>query len=349
MNQATKEKYIKRCFQICQRTWRTTKTNPIVGAVLVYNDRIIGEGYHKVFGEAHAEVNCIANVAKGDEEYIEHSSLFLSLEPCSYVGKTAACSTLILNKRIPRVYISCQDPNPLVSGKGIKILEKHGVHVESGILEKEGQIILRKFKVNMLQKRPFIALKWAQSQHGYSGIVGESVWYTGQASKVKAHALRSQFDAILVGTNTVLLDNPTLNNRLAPGINPTRIVIDLSEKIDKKKSIFQGEQETIIVTKKPDYKLPNPNFQKCILIEGEMIDWSSLFAKLFDFGISSVLIEGGPSIHKSIANERLWDEAHILSSKHQQNHGLRAPTLIGRRLESVTLGSDRYDHILASH
>ena len=349
MDQATKEKYIRRCFQLAQKAWRTTHTNPVVGAVLVYEDRIIGEGYHEKYGEAHAEVKCLDSVSEKDRDLIPKSDLFISLEPCSFHGKTGACSKLIIKNKIPRVYLSCIDPNPIVSKNGILEMQQAGIHVEYGILQEEGEILLRKFMVNILKKRPFIALKWAQSQHGFSGLENTSVWYTNPISKIKAHYLRAQFDAILIGTNTIKTDNPKLNNRYAPGISPTIILIDLEESIDKKAHVLNAEVETYIITNKPNYQLNN-NLNQCLLLTpNEMIDWDTILAELYKKGISSVLIEGGPRTHKSFVEQRLGDEAHILSSKHQQNHGLRAPTLIGRRLESVYLDTDRYDHILATH
>jgi len=346
MDIVIKEKYMTRCFDLAKRSWRSTNINPVVGAVLVYEGRIIGEGYHQKFGEAHAEVNCLQSVSENDQKYIEKSDLFISLEPCSFIGKTPACSSLIIEKNIPRVHISCKDPNPKVSGNGISALKEHGIEVYEGILEEKGQVLLRKFKVNILQKRPFIGLKWAQSKLGYSGLEDQSVWYTNALSKVQAHNIRAQFEAILVGTNTIKLDNPKLNNRLAPGINPTRIIIDLKEEIDKSSEVFKGDQNTIVITRKENYFLPNNNLHSNFILDNDLIDWQLLMSKLYDLGISSVLIEGGPSTHKSLINEGLWDEAHILSSKHPQNHGLRAPTLVGNRLLSVSLDEDRYDHIL---
>lgn len=349
MDQSTKETYIRRCFRIAQRSWRTTHSNPIVGAVLVHNGRIIGEGYHQKFGEAHAEVNCLNSVAESDKQLISESDLFISLEPCSFIGKTPACSSLITQYKIPRVYIASIDPNPKVSKNGILALEQSGIHVEYGILQEEGDILLRKFKVNILKKRPFIALKWAQSAFGYSGLENSSVWYTNPISKIKAHFLRAQFDAILVGTNTVIHDDPQLNNRYAPGIDPVRIVIDIHERIPKTAKIFSKDQFTYIITSKQNYNIPENQENEIILINTEIINWHEILSVLFEKGISSILIEGGSHTHKSFVQERLWDEAHILSSKHPQNHGLRAPTLVGKRLESVSLGADRYDHMLPMH
>ena len=345
MIQQQKELYMRRCFQLARKAWRTTSFNPVVGAVLVFEDRIIGEGYHEVYGEEHAEVNCIKSVSTSDRKLIKGASLFVSLEPCSFIGKTPACSTLIIEHKIKQVFISCIDPNPLVSGNGIEFLRNKEIQVETEILQKEGEILLRKFKVNHLKKRPFVALKWAQSSNGISGVEGESVWFTNAFSRVLAHKLRANFEAIMVGTNTVIVDSPSLDNRLYPGANPIKIILDKHARISEYSKTFGGSQNVKIITSKMDYK-DYGNHIEIIYISEQNYTIDEILHQLYLRNISSVLVEGGPTLQKSFIKDRLWDEAHVLSSKNEHSGGIVSPRVEGYRYESVSLQQDRYEHIL---
>lgn len=335
---------MNRCFQLARKAFRDTNKNPMVGAIMVNDGRIIGEGYHEKYGEAHAEVNCYKSINKADREKINESTLYVSLEPCSFHGKTPACTSLICATPPAKVILSTIDPNPKVAGTGIKILEDRGIKVKSGICEQDGIDLIRKFNINIFQKRPYIALKWAKSKHNYAGIPGKPVWFTGQESRFFAHKLRSKFEAILIANNTVNIDNPQLDNRLASGPSPIKIVIDRNEQIDKASKLFHQGEKVIIFTTKKDYHRPS----KLVHVEhisSENFKWMKIMKKLYGLNITSVLIEGGPSIQKSFINEGLWDEAHVLSSNHPLQEGIKAPLASGKLKSSVYLGEDHYQMI----
>lgn len=345
-SQKFSEQIMLRCFHLARKAFRTTNKNPMVGSILVHNNKIIGEGYHQVFGKEHAEVNCFKNVSIKNQKFIHDSILYVSLEPCSFIGKTPACSQMIIQKRPKKVIISCLDPNPKVAGSGIEMIKNAGIEVEIGILEEQGKSLLRKFEINLFQKRPYVALKWAQSTHGYAGLPDTSVWFTNDFSRIKAHQIRANFEAILIGSNTVSLDNPTLDVRYSIGQNPIKIVVDRFEKIPKESQLFHNGENCIIITLKTDYQLPKPEKNKLLVLPDQKNDWKFIFEQLFLLGISSVLVEGGPTIQKSIIKDRLWDEAHVLSSSHQLDYGIKAPNVEGYRYKSISLGTDKYNIII---
>lgn len=336
--------YMRRCFHLARKGFRHTDQNPMVGAVLVYKNRIIGEGYHEAYGGPHAEVNCFQNVRQEDEKLIRKATMYVSLEPCSFHGKTPACSTLIIKKNPAAVVVGCLDPNPKVSGKGIEALRQNNIPVQSGILEDEAKSLIKKFKINLFQKRPFIALKWAQSKFGYAGLPDQSVWFTNQYSKVKAHQLRGQFEGILIGANSVILDNPKLDNRLGTGPSPQKIIIDPRARVPFNSQLLNHGEHAIVISKEAATNT-NSSSYKWVQISNDSWNWDTIFRRIFQEGITSVLVEGGPTLQTTIIKEGLWDEAHVLSSKHPLQHGIRAPKVEGRRLDHVTLADDEYFHI----
>src|SRR5690348_3772405 len=281
---------MSRCIQLAKLGAGNVAPNPMVGGVLVYENKIIGEGYHQRFGEAHAEVNCINNVAEENKSLIEKSTMYVSLEPCAHHGKTPPCSDLIIQKKIKKVIVGCQDIFKEVAGKGIEKLENAGVEVITGVLEHECRDLNRRFFTFHQKQRPYIILKWAQSANGKIGSDGdERILISNNYSNRLVHKWRSEEAAILVGTNTVLKDNPSLTTRLWKGNNPVRIVIDKELKIPPSSKIFNEQAETLIfnlskssATKNIRFiKLDNENFLK------ELLDW------LYKNNIQSVLVEGG--------------------------------------------------------
>ena len=287
------EKYMRRCLQLARCGRIGAAPNPMVGAVIVHNGRIIGEGYHQRCGEAHAEVNAIANVRR--PELLRESTLYVSLEPCAHYGKTPPCANLIVEKRIPRVIIGCRDPFAKVDGRGIAILREAGVEVVVGVLEQECLWLNRRFIIFHTQKRPYITLKWAQSKDGFIDRIRNSheelpVKFSTPLTSALVHKLRSENDAILVGRRTWELDKPSLTVRHWYGRNPRPIV--LSKKND-------------------DYPT----------------DLNSLMKKLHEDGVQTLLVEGGSRTLQSFIDAGLWDEARVETSPLVLIDGVKAPTL----------------------
>ena len=214
---------MNRCIQLALSGAGNVAPNPMVGAVLVYEDRIIGEGYHKKYGEAHAEVNCIKQVKEADQPFIEKSTLYVSLEPCAHYGKTPPCADLIIKHRIPKVVVGCRDPFDQVNGKGIEKLAEAGIEVITGVMEEECRWLNRRFFTRVLKHRPYVVLKWAQTADGFFAPEDDTqYWITGLESRKLVHRWRAEEDAILVGKNTAAIDNPQLNVRYAPGRSPRK-------------------------------------------------------------------------------------------------------------------------------
>lgn len=350
MAYAQKESYMKLIIERAGQAFRSSGGNPCVGAMLVHNDEIISIGIHEKYGGPHAEVNCIDSVPDDKKHLISESTLYVTLEPCCIHSKTPPCTKKILKHGIKKLVVGCLDPNPLVASQGIDILRNEGVDVEVGICEKEAKLLIRKFKVNILEKRPYIALKMAVSRDGYSGKKDKSIWLTNEFSRIQAHKLRAMFEGIVVGYNTVNLDNPKLTNRehyIEPFYNyhPIKIVIDRNEIVDKKSSLFE-QGENIILTHTSNYKNPFPSTTKIVYIEKEEWNWSNIYSSLWNLGFKSLLIEGGPRIQQSIVSEGLWDEAHILSSNVPLHGGLRAPTIEGTLVESLSLRDNTYQYVV---
>jgi diaminohydroxyphosphoribosylaminopyrimidine deaminase/5-amino-6-(5-phosphoribosylamino)uracil reductase len=339
------EKYIERCFQLAKLGGKMVRPNPMVGAVLVYKDRIIGEGWHERFGGAHAEVNCIESVSAQDEDKISKSTLYVSLEPCSFHGKTPACSQLILKQKIPKVVISSRDPNPKVDGAGIRMLQNSGVEVITDVLDNKGSDLIRPFKVNHNWQRPYIILKIVKSKYNFLGIPGEKIWLSNQHSTILSHRWRSNVDGIMVGTETVLSDDPKLDNRLFHGESPTRIFPDRQNRISEKYHILDGSTPTTII---PDNERPLNIKNTTTLIHDFNSEFSlaEMVKKLFDMGIFILLVEGGQKLIKSFLKDDLWDEARVIHTAHELNTGLMAPNITGRLLESIHLESDTCQRIL---
>lgn len=319
------EVYIKRCLQLAQNGLGTTYPNPLVGSVIVCDGKIIGEGWHQKSGEAHAEVNAINSVS--DKELLKNSALYVNLEPCSHFGKTPPCADLIIKHQIPKVVIGTIDPFAKVCGNGIAKLKEAGIEVEVGFLEKECNQLNKRFFTFHQKKRPYIILKWAQTQDGFIAPLHKDenrpVWISNQLSRQLVHQWRTQEQAILVGTNTVLQDNPKLNVRDVFGKSPIRIVIGRDLKIPTSYSVYDKSVKTIFITsKEKESQDENIVFEK---IDFQSNSIQQVLDVLYKYQIQSVIVEGGSKVLQLFIQENLWDEARVFTSKISLKEGIKAP------------------------
>ena len=313
-----------RCLELAKLAAGNVAPNPMVGAVLVYEKRIIGEGYHKKFGEPHAEVNCINSVNEEDKDFIDKSTLYVSLEPCSHFGKTPPCTDLIIKNKIPKVVIGCKDVYKKVKGEGIKKLQDADVEVITGISEKECKELNKRFFTFHQRQRPYIILKWAESANGKTGSNNERVLISNEYSNRLVHKWRSEEATILIGTNTALRDDPFLTTRLWNGNDPIRLVIDMNLRLPSHLKVFNKEVRTIIFNKLKHEENGNLAFYK---IEVENIIVQILNA-LYQMQIQSVLVEGGAKLLQFFIDAGLWDEARIIRNEELViSNGLDAPKL----------------------
>lgn len=330
------EKYMSRCIQLAKLGAGYVAPNPMVGAVLVYENKIIGEGYHQKFGEAHAEVNCINNVDEKNKSLIEKSTMYVSLEPCAHHGKTPPCSDLIIQKKIKKVIIGCQDIYKEVAGKGIEKLRNAGTEVITGVLENECKELNKRFFTFHKNKRPYIILKWAQSANGKIGSDNdERILISNDYTNRLVHKWRSEEAAILVGTNTVLKDNPSLTTRLWRGNNPVRIVIDKELKIASSFKIFNEEAKTIVYNLSKDATKKNIQFVK--LSRQNFL--KEMLHSIYENDIQSVLVEGGTKTLQSFIDAGLWDEARMITNQEMIiENGMAAPEMGG----FINCGAQKY-------
>lgn len=334
----TKQKYISRCLKIAEKGISLSSPNPSVGAVLVFENKIIGEGFTSAYGGAHAEVNCLNSVKKKDKHLIKNSTLYVSLEPCSHFGKTPACSLLIINSEIKKVVIGSLDPNPLVAGKGLKALQTKGINVEYNILKEECEFLNRRFYTFHQKKRPYVILKWAQTKNGYfSPLDGSRFWITNKYSNQLVHRWRTEEMSILIGKSTAKTDNPRLNARLYKGKNPIRIVIDKKLELAKNLILFNQEIKTIIFNTKENKKDKLLTYIKIDFSKNVEIQ---ILKELYNLEINSVIIEGGAKTINSFIDKNLWDEARILTGKTNLENGILAPKLKGKSIKHFGLHND---------
>lgn len=319
------EKYMQRCIELAGNGLCNVSPNPMVGAVIVCDERIIGEGYHIRCGEAHAEVNAIRSVK--DESLLERSTIYVSLEPCSHYGKTPPCADLIIEKKIPRIVIGCQDPFSKVAGRGIQKLRDAGREVIVGVLEAECRQLICKFITFHTFHRPYITLKWAESQDGFIDLnrtAGNPVKLSTPLTSMIVHKKRSESDAIMVGTRTALLDNPSLTVRNWYGKNPIRIVLDKDLSLPTSLHLFDGSVPTLIFTENQHSPLSSPeyivlNYQKDILPQ--------IMEELYKRGIQSLLVEGGSILLQSFIDAGCWDEAFVERASKELHSGVKAPEI----------------------
>lgn len=339
------EKYMKRCIQLAENALGNTYPNPMVGSVIVHENRIIGEGWHRKAGEAHAEVNAINSVK--DKSLLSKAAIYVSLEPCSHFGKTPPCSDFIIANGIKKVVIGTLDPFAKVSGRGIKKLMDAGCEVIVGILEKECQDLNKRFFTFHLKRRPYVILKWAESQDAFIAPAAlrperSPVWISNRYSKQLAHKLRAEEQAILVGTSTALADNPRLDTRLWKGKNPVRVVLDRNLRIPRKSALFQGEIKTIVIcdrAKLSEFKQLGQHFI------AEAIDFEDEVAQqicdlLYRHDLHSLIIEGGSRTLQTFIDSNLWDEARVFAGNMSFGEGVPAPVFSGNLQSRTSVAGD---------
>lgn len=325
------ELYMHRCIELAKLGAGHVAPNPMVGSVLVYEDRIIGEGYHQQYGQAHAEVNCINSIKEEYKPFIEKSVIYVSLEPCAHFGKTPPCADLIIGHKIPTVVVGCRDPFEQVDGKGIEKLENAGIKVITGVLENECKEINKRFFTFHMSKRPYIILKWAQSKNQKIANADFSRAFISNAySNRLVHKWRSEEAAIMVGTNTALHDNPALNARNWTGPDPVRLAVDLNLRLSTHLQMFDKKQKTIVFNLLKHEEQENLFYYK---LNAQMSFVSSLLKACYELQIQSVLVEGGAKLLQSFIEEKLWDEARVIeNSQLIIDNGLHAPALSNHTL-----------------
>ena len=332
---------MNRCLELASKGLENVSPNPMVGSVIVYENKIIGEGYHMKYGKEHAEVNAIASVK--DKSLLKDSTLYVNLEPCAHFGKTPPCSNLIIEHKIPKVVIGCVDTFSDVNGKGIMKMEKAGIKVSIGVLEKESRELNKRFFNFHEKKRPYIILKWAESNDGFIAPKDQAApfWMTSSDSKKLVHQFRAEEDAILVGRITAEKDNPSLTVREVTGKNPTRIVIDKDLKLTKKLNLFNNQAKTIIFNSIKTEGIDSNYYIK--------IDFNNLIEnilqELYKQNIQSLIIEGGAKTLQSFIDKKLWEEARIFTANRTLVEGVKAPTLDGKIIFETKIDEDQLEII----
>ena len=338
------EFYMQRCLGLAQLGAGRVAPNPLVGAVLVYQDRIIGEGYHMQYGEAHAEVNCLQSVKELDRHLITKATLYVSLEPCAHTGKTPPCSQLIIREQVPKVVIGCLDPFAAVNGKGLAQLQAAGIETVTGVCEADCVALNKRFFCFHTNKRPYITLKWAQTADGKIASYGsERLMISNEVTNRLVHRWRSEEAAILVGTQTALLDNPALDNRLWEGSSPVRLVLDKQLRLPNDLKVFNGQQKMIVfhsqalaTSLKVEYVYIDPNDD----VLTQIVNYC------YNQQLNSILVEGGQQLLQSFIDEGLWDTAYVITNEGLTvSTGLDAPILKGQqKIRSEKILTDRIDY-----
>ncbi len=334
------EKYMRYCLQLANNGRGFVSPNPMVGSIVVHNDKIIGQGWHREYGKAHAEVNAINSVK--DKSLLSESTLYVNLEPCSHVGKTPACSSLIIEKKIPHVVIGCSDSFKEVNGKGIAMLRKAGIKVTLGVLEEESRKLNARFFTFHEKKRPYIILKWAQTSDGFIDFnrnadtpIGPN-WITDDFARIKVHKWRSEEDAILVATNTAQKDNPSLNVRDYAGNHPVRIVLDRNLRLPQNLNLFDNSIPTLVFSERQGISKKNCKY---ITVNEDEAVFEKVLKVSYAMGLQSLIIEGGAEFLNHVISKNLWDEARIFIGDKQFISGIKAPRL-NKQPQLVERGSN---------
>lgn len=330
-----------RCIELAKKGSGNVSPNPMVGCVIVCKEKIIGEGYHKIYGGPHAEVNAINSVQ--NQEDLKNSTIYVSLEPCAHFGLTPPCSDLIISKKIPNVVIGSIDPFAKVAGKGIEKLKNAGCDVKIGILKEKCDDLNKRFFTYHSKKRPFIILKWAQTMDGFIDIdrtkenYGEPTWITGQQSLLRVHQLRAREDAIMVGTNTAEKDNPSLTVRNCEGNNPLRIVLDQRLRLPAHLALFDNSTPTLVFNAKKNQTNRSTQYIK---IDFQHNFLGQILQTLHEKNILSVIVEGGKQLLETFIESGLWDEAHVYTGNKFFNSGIQAPEINMQPDYTENIGQD---------
>jgi diaminohydroxyphosphoribosylaminopyrimidine deaminase / 5-amino-6-(5-phosphoribosylamino)uracil reductase len=340
MNQQD-EIFMERALELAAHGRGAVSPNPMVGSVVVHNNIIVGEGWHRQYGQAHAEVNAIASVAAPD--ILSECTLYVNLEPCSHFGKTPPCADLLIEKKIRRVVVANLDSNPLVAGNGIRKMRDAGIEVVTGVLDKKGRELNKRFFTFIEKQRPYIILKWAQTSDGFVAHENyDSKWISNELSRQLVHKWRSEEDAILAGTRTISYDNPQLNVRDWSGRNPTRIVLDRFLKLNENLNVFDRSQATLCYNLLRHEEHENLAFVR--VDENDFI--GNVIRDLKKQKIQSVIIEGGATTLELFIKSGLWDEARIFESQRTFHKGIAAPILRGKTILRQEILEDRLNIIV---
>ncbi|KEO73272.1 bifunctional diaminohydroxyphosphoribosylaminopyrimidine deaminase/5-amino-6-(5-phosphoribosylamino)uracil reductase RibD [Anditalea andensis] len=335
----TKEElYMLRAIELAELGRGNVRPNPLVGCVIVYEDHIIGEGYHQLYGGPHAEVNAINAVV--DKSLLPFATVYVTLEPCAHFGKTPPCADLLVKHRVGKVIIGALDSNPLVGGKGVAILKNAGIPVEAGLLVDKIRIQNSRFFTVMEKQRPYVLLKWAQTQDAYVARANyDSKWISNAYSRQLVHKWRAEEHAIMVGTQTAHYDNPKLNVRSFTGKDPVRIMIDKKLTLDPNSHLFDQSQPTICYNTEKDEEKENLLYVKL----KDHFFLKDILKDLQEKKIQSVLVEGGSFLLQKFISENLWDEARVFTGNILFGEGIKAPELNAIRLETQYILGDRLD------
>ncbi len=336
----TDETWMSRCFDLARRGLGSVSPNPPVGAVLVYQDRIIGEGFHGYYGGPHAEVNAIRSVSSEDRHLIPLSTLFVSLEPCRITGKTPPCTDLILREGIKDVRVSTTDPNPSMAGRSLQHLRSLGIKITEGILEDEGKNLIRMFATNILLHRPHVLLKWAQSKYNYIGTKEKQVWLTQPETGVWVHKERSEVDAIMIGARTVETDNPSLTTRHYTGKSAHRVIYDPNGRLHQQYDVFKEDGCTVFYfSNVANHAIDGKHIIKTIFHTNDD-PIQQMLEVLYAHQIGILLVEGGTYVHNLFIQQQLWEEAWVIRTQHELNEGILAPNVWGRLMGEIRIGQD---------
>lgn len=334
------EKYMARCLHLAANGLGQTYPNPMVGSVIVYQDRIIGEGWHKRAGEPHAEVMAVNSVK--DRSLLAKATLYVNLEPCNHHGRTPPCSELIINCGIKEVVIGNQDPNPRVSGTGVKRLEASGISVTQGVLEDKCTELNKRFLTYHQHKRPYVILKWAQSEDGYISpreqTTGQPYWISNKFSRQQAHRLRANEQAILIGSETLRKDDPSLSTRYWWGNSPLALIWTSNGSLPVHRKLWQSPAEKLILQAKQTH---NDQQDSAVAVAHQIKEPGDILNLLYDRGIQSLIVEGGASVAQQFLDSGLWDEAIVFQGAQSLGSGLRAPEVIGREEQRFDILEDK--------
>lgn len=328
---------MQRCIDLAIQGSGKVAPNPLVGCVIVHAERIIGEGFHRLYGGPHAEVNAIQSVKNEERSLLLQSTLYVNLEPCSHFGKTPPCADLIIENKIPKVMVGTADPNPLVHGHGIEKLKRAGCEVQVGILHHEAFHLNRRFFTFIEKKRPYIILKWAQTHDGITGLENEEVSLSNHFSKTLVHRWRSEEAAVMVGTNTAMSDDPLLDARLWNQHKPLRIVLDRNLRLPKSLQLFDGTIPTLVFTAQPAAPIPNVELV-VVNFEDELV--KQVLLKLYEREVQSVLVEGGSALLQTFIDSGHWDEARIFTTPEILKKGIAAPRIQGQIIAKEQIGNN---------
>ena len=345
----TNEYYMLRCLDLAVLGAGTVSPNPMVGAVIVYQDSIIGEGYTSPYGGAHAEVNAVNDVLKqyGEEEgklLLMKSTVFVSLEPCAHTGKTPPCADMLVGYKVAKVVVGCLDPFAKVNGLGLQKLRDHGIEVVTGVLEDRCRFVNRRFFTRIPKFRPYVILKWAETSNGmFAPKNGTQRWITNAASKQLVHKWRAEEDAILVGVGTALIDNPRLNTRLWNGKSPIRVLIDKDLQVADNHALYQNKETDLIVfnAHKTDW---NDGVKYVALENFELYLPQNILYQLYLMDVQSIIIEGGVKTINHFIEAGLWDEARVFIGDTSWDDGMKAPVLPVEKSCTLKISTDTLNY-----